>query len=53
MQQRQYWDDISLFIFLMIFPYFLAFFIHEYANLENMITCKFDHGIKPYVLALI
>ena len=27
MQQWQYWDEISLFILLMIFPYFLAFLL--------------------------
>ena len=48
MQQCQYWDEISLFIHLMIFPYFFCVFInnHEYVYYANMITCIFDHGMK-------
>ena len=55
MQQWQNWDEISLYIFSMCFPYFLLFFffmnIHEYANYENMITCIFDHGMKGLCLS--
>ena len=52
MQQRQYWDEISLFIFVMIFPLFFGVFIeiHEYAN---MVHCMFDHGMKSLCLSFI
>ena len=55
MQQCQYWDEISLFIFVMIFPYFFSVFIniHEYANYANMVCCIFDNGIKGLCLSFI
>ena len=44
---------ISLFILLMIFPYFFSVFIniHEYAKYATMITCIFDNGIKDLCLS--
>ena len=53
MQQLQYWDEISLFILVMIFPYFFSVFnnIHEYANYANMIRCIFDLGMKDLCLS--
>ena len=55
MQQLQYWDEISLFIFVKIFPYFCSVFIniHEYANYANKVCCIFDHGMKGLCLSFI
>ena len=54
MQQWQYWDEISLFIFVFIFPYFLAFLL-IFMNMQIMqiwyvpyLTMEW----KAYVLAL-
>ena len=53
MQQWQYWDEISLFIFLMIFPYFFSIFmnIHKYEKYANMMTCIYDHEMKGLCLS--
>ena len=51
MQKLQYWDEISSFVLLMIFPYFFNIFIniHEYANYANTITCIVDNQMKSLV----
>ena len=54
MQQWQYLDEISLFIFVMIFPYFLAFLL-KFMNMQIMqIRCVayLTMEWKAYVLAL-
>ena len=54
MQQWQYWDEISLFIFVMIFPYFLAFLL-IFMNMQIMQTRYVAYLImkwKAYVLAV-
>ena len=53
MQQWQYWDEISLFTLLMIFPYYfsVSINIHENANDANKITCILTMKLKTLVLA--
>ena len=54
MQQWQYWDEISLFIFVNIFPYFLAFLL-IFMNMQIMqirYVAYLTMEWKAYVLAL-
>ena len=54
MQQWKYWDEISLFIFVMIFPYFLAFLLifmnMQIMQIKNLAYLTME--CKTYVLAL-
>ena len=54
MQEWQYWDEISLFIFVMIFPYFLAFLLifmnMQIMQIRNIAYLTMEW--KVYVLAL-
>ena len=54
MQQWHYWDKIGLFIFVTIFPYFLAFFL-IFMNMQIMQIRYFAYLTmewKAYVLSL-
>ena len=55
MQQWQYWDEISLLIFLMIFLYFLTFsLIFMNTQIMQMRYLKYlTMEWKAYILALI
>ena len=54
MQQLHYWDEISLFIFVMIFPDFLAFLLIFMNMLIMQIwyVAYLTMGCKANVLAL-